>query len=163
MYEIIIPGKPIAKNRPRFARRGNAVVAYSSQETEEGRHMNFIRAKFAHEPLDGPLTLEAEFYFAPPASASKKRREAMLNGTEPCTNPKDVDNLLKFIMDASNGILWHDDRQVVRLSGFKAYGERDQTVLRLMPAKFVYAIPKALSDLTDFPFTARPAETADAF
>lgn len=136
MHEIIIPGKPIAKNRPRFARRGKGVVAYSNQETEEGRTMNFIRASFGATPLDGPLTLEAEFFFEPPASVSKKRRAAMLSGEEPCLNPKDVDNLLKFLMDASNGILWHDDHQVVRISGFKAYAEHAKTVLRIGPAYY---------------------------
>ncbi len=36
MLKIIIPGIPIAKHRPRFARRGKKTTTYSDQETEEG-------------------------------------------------------------------------------------------------------------------------------
>jgi Holliday junction resolvase RusA-like endonuclease len=31
---ITIPGKPIAKKRPRFARRGKFVTTYNDQQTE---------------------------------------------------------------------------------------------------------------------------------
>jgi len=33
----------------------------------------------------------------------------------------DVDNLAKSLIDGLNGIVWHDDRQVVKLSIEKVY------------------------------------------
>ena len=41
MY-IKVPGNPIAKNRPRFARRGKYVTTYSDQQTEEGKALAII-------------------------------------------------------------------------------------------------------------------------
>lgn len=39
----------------------------------------------------------------------------------------DVDNVAKTILDAGNGILWADDRQIAKLSIEKAYGPEDRT------------------------------------
>jgi len=38
-----------------------------------------------------------------------------------------VDNVAKTLLDAGNGILWADDRQIARLSIEKAYGPEDRT------------------------------------
>ncbi len=67
---------------------------------------------------------------------------------------KDTDNLLKFLIDAANGILWHDDRQVVLLSGVKLYAEQESTVLRVGPAKVLYA-PRITTQL---PLFSQPLE-----
>jgi phage terminase large subunit GpA-like protein len=37
MINITIPGPPIAKKRPKFARRGKFVTTYNPQDSEEGR------------------------------------------------------------------------------------------------------------------------------
>lgn len=140
MFEIQIPGKPIAKNRPRFAVRSKGkkgdpaaktfVTTYFDQETEEGRVMNAMRASFPRNPLDGPLTLEAYFYFAPPKSLSPKKQEELILGGRGCMNQKDFDNIAKFYCDAGNQLLWHDDREIVYVTGYKAYAPRDFAVLR---------------------------------
>lgn len=39
----------------------------------------------------------------------------------------DVDNVAKTILDAGNGILWADDRQIARLTIEKAFGPEDRT------------------------------------
>ncbi|GMH91174.1 hypothetical protein TrST_g1724 [Triparma strigata] len=35
----------------------------------------------------------------------------------------DLDNLIKFFMDSMNGVLWDDDRQVVRVGGVKVWDD----------------------------------------
>lgn len=145
-FEIQIPGKPIAKNRPRFAvrRKGKKgdpsaksfVTTYFDQETEEGRVMNTMRAAFNHTPLVGPITLEAYFYFAPKKPLKKKDQEELIRGGHGCMSQKDFDNLVKFYQDAGNGLLWHDDRDIVSISGYKAYAPYDFTVLRFGPTRF---------------------------
>ena len=68
---IIIPGKPIAKKRPRFARRGKFVKTYSAQETEEGRTFLEIKSQWKQKPLDCPVIVEMTFLF-PITNGSKK-------------------------------------------------------------------------------------------
>jgi len=124
---ITIPGKPIAKKRPRFFRRGNFVGTYNAQETEESRAMLIISqsAKMLTVPIEKgiPITLSALFVFPYPASLSAKKRSANPQHTK----KPDADNLLKFIKDCCNGIIWHDDSQVNNLTARKEYGENPRT------------------------------------
>ena len=46
----------------------------------------------------------------------------------------DLDNCLKLVADALNGILWHDDRQIVRVTARKIYAETAQTILQVADA-----------------------------
>jgi Holliday junction resolvase RusA-like endonuclease len=56
-------------------------------------------------------------------SWAKKKQASALAGTEPpCVKP-DHDNLAKSL-DALNGIVWGDDKQIVFSRVFKIYGER---------------------------------------
>ena len=43
----------------------------------------------------------------------------------------DIDNLLKFVMDAGNGVLWNDDRQIHQVQMKKVYGPEPETVIIL--------------------------------
>lgn len=53
---------------------------------------------------------------------------------------KDIDNMVKMVMDAGNGVLYHDDCQIVELSSVKLYDNRNdctgRTVLCLEPVDF---------------------------
>jgi len=120
---ITIKGKPIAKKRPKFFRRGNHVGTYNAQETEEGRFRVDVASQI-HQPADGfpvfkkgvPVHLECFFYFARPASHFGTGKNAdMLKPSAPKyhTVKPDKDNLEKFVKDCMNGIAWHDDSQVV--------------------------------------------------
>ena len=119
-----IPGKPIAKKRPRFARRGKFVVTYNDQQTEEGKWILTARQQITEMIPEGvPITLRCVFYMPIPASTSKKRRETMLYHTK----KPDIDNLCKFVKDCLNGELWHDDSQVSELIAAKLYDENPRT------------------------------------
>jgi len=127
--KFTIPGIPIAKARPRFFRRGNFVGTFNPQQTEESRAMLIISnaAKMLAVPIEKgtPISITALFVFPYPASMSAKKRAAM-----PAHVKKpDADNLLKFIKDCANGILWHDDSQVNNLTARKEYGDTPRTVL----------------------------------
>jgi len=88
----LLPGKPPSKPRPRFG-QGRA-YASKEQKLAEATTALQLRAQ-ADGPLDGPLVLVMTFWVP-----DNKRR--------------DVDNLAKHLMDAANGVLWHDDSQVRR-------------------------------------------------
>lgn len=73
-------------------------------------------------PMTGPLKLYYEAIFEPPKSYSKDKREQALAGELLYTKPPDLDNLLKIVLDAMNGIVFEDDKQVRKIQAEKKYG-----------------------------------------
>ena len=128
---IIIPGKPIAKKRPRFARRGKFVVTYSDQETEEGKVLFHIQQQWKEAPITGPITLKLFFAMPVPDSTSNKKKVAMIQDEIHHVKKPDLDNLIKFVKDCGNEIIWKDDSQIIELSAKKFYGENPSTVILL--------------------------------
>eukprot|EP00543_Licmophora_paradoxa_P006569 CAMPEP_0202455834 /NCGR_PEP_ID=MMETSP1360-20130828/13268_1 /ASSEMBLY_ACC=CAM_ASM_000848 /TAXON_ID=515479 /ORGANISM="Licmophora paradoxa, Strain CCMP2313" /LENGTH=60 /DNA_ID=CAMNT_0049075513 /DNA_START=266 /DNA_END=448 /DNA_ORIENTATION=- len=55
------------------------------------------------------------------------------------TSRVDVDNLAKFVLDSLNGVLYHDDRQVVELIAIKRYDNDDmcrgKTIVKIQEYK----------------------------
>lgn len=133
--KLIIPGKPVAKARPRFYRKGNFVGAYktSEQETEEGRFlimaMKQLRVSGVSPVESGiPLRLSCTFIMPIPKSTSKKKSKQMIDGEIKHTKKPDLDNLIKFTKDCLNGVAWHDDSQVVEYGAMKkVYGDEPMT------------------------------------
>lgn len=123
MFALTIPGPPIAKKRPRFARIGKGVRTYSAQETEEGRFLWEVKAQWQGKPLCGPVSIEMLFSMPIPKSTSKRSREAMLCAPVPHCKKPDLDNLVKFAWDCLNGIVLGDDSQVYQVSARKIYGD----------------------------------------
>lgn len=118
-----VPGDPVPKGRPRFARRGTFVQTYTDSKTIEYETRVATLARLAigsSEPLKGHLTVYLYLRYGVPASYSKKRAEACLNGFE---YPKrvDLDNCYKSITDAINGIIYADDSQIVEAHILKCY------------------------------------------
>jgi Holliday junction resolvase RusA-like endonuclease len=56
-------------------------------------------------------------------------RKSMMDGEVFPTKKPDMDNVVKAIFDACNGVVYLDDKQVVKLSMMKRYGERDVTTV----------------------------------
>lgn len=126
--QIIIPGTPIAKKRPRFFRRGEYIKSYNPQEAEEGRFRFEIKSQWANkEPTKYPMIVRMQFVFQIPKGTSKKNQAMMLSGEIRHSKKPDIDNLAKFYLDAMNGIVFHDDRQVYELDLSKLYGHYAHT------------------------------------
>jgi Holliday junction resolvase RusA-like endonuclease len=125
---IEIPGKPIAKARPRFARRGKFVKTYNVQETEEGKfRWELLRQWKDMDPIPAgvPIFLTAYFEMPIPSGMSKRKVEANWKHTK----RPDLDNCLKFIKDCCNGIIWCDDSQVWQILSNKALSETPRTII----------------------------------
>lgn len=133
MIELVIPGNPIAKKRPRFVRRGGFVGTYNCQETEEGRWLWEVKSQWQGEPLTGPLEVEATFVMPIPKSVTKKTLAAIQAGQLHHIKKPDVDNTSKFFMDCLNGVAWNDDCQIVKLSASKEYGAQPRTIITIRP------------------------------
>ena len=66
-------------------------------------------------PFDCPLRLKLIFQLPRPKSRSKKE-------LYPDRRP-DLDNYIKSLKDALNGIIWTDDARIVEINARKEYGE----------------------------------------
>jgi Holliday junction resolvase RusA-like endonuclease len=136
--QIKIPGVPIAKKRPRFARRGAYVTTYNAQETEEGKvliqALEQIRAQ-TEAPLQGALSVSFVFRMPRPKSHFRTGKNAgeIKPGFDDChhTGKPDLDNLIKFYLDVLAGHAFSDDRQIVNLSGIKVYSAEPGTLITI--------------------------------
>ena len=123
MIKLTIPGNPIAKKRPRFARVGKFVRTYNDQETEESRFLHHVE-NHDIEPINGPVSVMLWFFMPRPKGHYGSGKNAgKLKETAPKypTTKPDVDNLNKFAFDCLNGVAWVDDAQVVVSKSMKAY------------------------------------------
>ena len=73
-------------------------------------------------PFEGPVEMYLVFYLPVPKSWPLRRQDAALDGEErPAVRP-DLDNYVKTIADALNGVVYKDDGQIVVLRAEKKYG-----------------------------------------
>ncbi|MDN8078303.1 endodeoxyribonuclease RusA [Burkholderia multivorans] len=115
---FVVPGKPVAKGRPRFVRRGPHVRTYTPEPTERYENLVKIAARAAmrdDEPYAGPVRLIVDIGVPIPASWSEKRQRAAAAGAIGATKKPDADNVVKALKDGMNGVVYGDDGQVVDL------------------------------------------------
>lgn len=101
-----VDGEPASKARARFTKRGSKMFAYTPDatmvaETKVGWGYRAVTNQPRPEP-DGAYGVVALFF-----CATRQRR--------------DVDNMLKLVLDALNRVAWNDDNQVVEVAGRKAF------------------------------------------
>lgn len=84
-----------------------------------------------HKPLEDALKVEIDAYFGIPKSASKKKREAMINKQIRPSKKPDCDNIEKAILDALNGIAYVDDKQVIEATVRKWYSDVPRVIVMI--------------------------------
>jgi Holliday junction resolvase RusA-like endonuclease len=96
LWAVTIPVAPVSKARARYSRAGHAYATEASKSAEQitGWHLKRCFPK----PLAGNLALACVFY-------------------RPNRQRVDVDNMLKHVCDAANGVVWIDDSQVTAVAG----------------------------------------------
>lgn len=137
MIDFTIPGTPVAKGRARSFRHGDQIRHVTPDKTV--RYENLVAhqaniAMGAASPLEGAVRLCVMAYFPIPASWSKTRQKAALDGFEHVTKKPDIDNIVKSLCDGMNGIVFHDDCQVVSLVSNKAYSDRPRVEVQVEAA-----------------------------
>ena len=137
---VVLLGEPRGKERPRSriarTKSGKQYIAvYTPRETqkyEEALRLVGNAAMKRRDPLAGPLRVVVTAVMPVPKSWSGKRREAALHGFERPTVSPDWDNIGKCL-DAFNGIVWHDDRQIVSGTIEKVYGQLPRLEVDVTP------------------------------
>jgi len=114
-FSYTIPMRPVPKARPRF---GRGKVFTDPKTTIAERFIKKCLIEQGAQPLDGPLCLKIRFVYQRPKG--KEHRGVYFKTTRP-----DLDNLLKLVKDAGNGLLWKDDNQVCSVFTCKVLEEKD--------------------------------------
>ena len=68
-----------------------------------------------------PVSLRIVIRFIPAKSETKSNQAKMLNGDILPLKKPDIDNVIKVVCDALNGVAYHDDTQVVMVNVKKVY------------------------------------------
>ena len=128
MTHFEIPGDPQGKARARTV-KGHS---YTPQKTV--LYENLIKTCFLaldkketffnKEPVEMYITA----FYSIPKSTTKKDRERIKRKELFPTKKPDADNIAKVVCDALNGIAYHDDTQVVKLTIRKVYTEKEPRV-----------------------------------
>ncbi len=110
---FVIPGDPMAKQRPRVTRKGIAYTPSQTVNYETLVKQMFYTTYPDHVPGTGPIKTVISAYFPIPSSWSTKKQQAALMGNMRPTGKKDWDNIGKIVTDALNRIAYMDDGQIV--------------------------------------------------
>ncbi len=144
-----IEGKPKAQQRHRDRADGRKY----DPSTQDKREFNLqSRLHAPQSPLSGPVLLYVVFYMPVPKSMPKMQqkvvagwdrigwgpaplsvliRDGVASGIPFHIKRPDLDNLLKLVKDALNGLMWVDDSQVQIGGAFKMYSHNPRTAIEL--------------------------------
>lgn len=123
--EIVIYGEPIPQGRPRFTKTGHT---YDPQRSRNYKQLvrfwvtQHLKKIDGFKPYENALCVDLTFYLGIPTSWSKQKRIQAAQGViRPIVRNGDIDNMVKAILDANNGLLWVDDCIITDLSARKRY------------------------------------------
>lgn len=127
MFTFTISGEPQGKARPRVTTRGT----YTPKKTKDYERLVQweYRKQGGRDYGERQLQVEITANFQIPKSKPRKVVVDMLAGQVRPTKKPDCDNIAKAILDALNGIAYHDDSQIVTLAVEKWYSPYDPCVI----------------------------------
>lgn len=122
----VIPGPPVSLARPRFS---NGHV-WDSQTSLKLRAGIYVAQQHAERPFFvGPLAIDIIFYMR---VSDKTKAGKLRNGRLHVFKP-DIDNLVKFIFDVCNGILYKDDCTIAAVTACKRWDYKERTEFQVTP------------------------------
>ena len=124
MVTFKVDGVPVPKGRARYVRRGNHISTYTPEKTRTYETLIKDAARQAmggSEPLETPVSLYLYIRVPIPASATKKRLQAIADGSEKPIKKPDASNILKSVEDGMNGVVYKDDSQIINIHVTKVF------------------------------------------
>lgn len=111
--KYFIPCEPLPQPRPRFRVSRSRVFCWTPKRNTDFRAVmaDFLKSK-GIVALDGPLRVIVEINLVP---GPLKRKWRGGHGPVPHFCRPDLDNYVKAVLDALNGVAWNDDGQVSEL------------------------------------------------
>jgi Holliday junction resolvase RusA-like endonuclease len=125
-YKIVINSPPQAQGRPRFVIRGRRGFAFDPHKDKKNWYRLQI-SEYIPKIITTPINIKITFYMPIPKSTSKKKQELMAHNKIKHQKKPDLDNMLKFVLDSMNDIVFRDDSQIWHIECLKKYS-RDPRV-----------------------------------
>lgn len=101
-----IHGEPVSKARPRFTRTGATYTPATTVEAERAVRAAYQAARIGSADIDPEARYSVDVVFT---NGNRRRR--------------DLDNMVKLVLDALNGVAWADDVQVSEIRAAKVQGQ----------------------------------------
>jgi Holliday junction resolvase RusA-like endonuclease len=137
VIRFVVYGNPKHQKRHRTFRVGKTKqvdVNWDPSDTDKADFLSLAHQYRPEKPINGPVSLKVVCYFSRPKSHYRTgRHTGELRPDAPiwCATKPDGDNLLKFVLDALNGVYWTDDSRVVKACVAKLYDERPRTEIEV--------------------------------
>jgi Holliday junction resolvase RusA-like endonuclease len=128
IFQKTIQFEPVSLKRHRHRLTGGT---YDPSKKDKDEFINMID-DMPLEKMTKPIKCNLNFYCKRPKSHYKTGKNShVLKDTAPKynTNNKDLDNMVKFILDALNDKLYVDDCQIVEITCKKLYSEGDGYII----------------------------------
>jgi Holliday junction resolvase RusA-like endonuclease len=125
MIYVMIPGKPVPQGRGRVITvAGHGAIADPAKSRSWKGVAQVHMQQQCPTPLEGPLEVQVLAKFPCPGSDYRKREKRPRRWHTKSTG--DADNILKACLDAGNGVLWEDDRQVAKATVVKIIAAQEE-------------------------------------
>ena len=124
IFESIINFEPVSLKRHRHRLKGGT---YDPSKKDKDDFIKTIE-NFPEEKMTKPIKCILNFYCKRPKTHYKTGKNAhILKDTAPKynINNKDLDNMVKFVLDALNDKLYTDDSLIFEITCSKMYSEKD--------------------------------------
>lgn len=135
---LTIPGEPKGKARPRFDSRSKRTYTPSATKEYEKLISDTYRLHYSGLAFpEGALNLRIKAYFGVPKSDSAKTAIKKLANVIRPTKKPDMDNIVKIVADALNGVAFRDDAQIVDCMVRKFYSDSPRVEITIENIKEV--------------------------
>ena len=124
MFEATINFEPVSLKRHRHRLKGGT---YDPSKKDKDEFIKVV-GNLPEEKMTNPIKCELHFFCKRPKNhykTGKKSNELKESAPKYNTNNKDLDNMVKFILDALNDKLYVDDCQIVEINCKKLYSESE--------------------------------------
>jgi Holliday junction resolvase RusA-like endonuclease len=155
--EIRLEGEPHAQQRHRARRVGSVGIrTYDNPRSADWKKRARLEM-LSQLPIDGPkpvfrsgvpLRVMITAHFECPKGERRKRQPRLFRWH---TKKSDADNIAKAVLDAANGILWHDDAQIAQLLVTKMVAAQDTAPCVLVDVRELPDQPRYVSGEYRFP------------
>lgn len=136
MVKLVFNIEPQSQLRPRaaYTRLGHIVV-YDPKQTHAYKQQlrSLAQSQYTQEALTTALKVDVSFFRPVQKSISTIERERRIRGEHRPVVKADIDNYIKAVFDALNGVVWQDDKQICDLVAHKYYTDRPRIEIEVTP------------------------------
>lgn len=118
------------QSRPRFTKSGHAFKSKQDKEYEQIIRNAYIESGGTFLGDNVPIQIHVYVFRSLPKSTPKKIKE------QPDMNKPDIDNVIKSVLDALNGVAFADDKQVICVNAYKFPRARREEYMEIMVGVF---------------------------